>query len=270
MPFFSVIIPTYNRSKEIVKALDSVVCQTFNDFEIIVIDDFSTDDTELTIKELNIPNLIFIKNQRKKGACGARNTGCDIANGEWLAFLDSDDLWENNKLEVFYNSISKGQFKVYYSGYHKIVGTTRVDVLDGFSGDHLEKLYFKNIVKGFSIFVVEKDLFWNVGGLDESFLSKQDLDLYIRLAKKAPFGYLKTPLVYINLTSRNRISDNKIKRLKGLAEFYKKYSNEMPLKARLLYSKIGFKLAFKTINIKLTYKFILIYIRIIINIVISG
>ena len=107
MPFFSVIIPTYNRSKEIVNALDSVVCQTFNDFEIIVIDDFSTDDTELTIKELNIPNLIFIKNQRKKGACGARNTGCDIANGEWLAFLDSDDLINKFNPYPWYTELEK-------------------------------------------------------------------------------------------------------------------------------------------------------------------
>ena len=166
MPFFSIIIPTYNRANEIIDTLHSVLNQTYKDFEIIVIDDFSDDETEVIIKKKNIPNLIYIKNKRNKGASGARNSGCEIANGEWLTFLDSDDIWEPNKLEEVYKSIQTNQYLVYYSGYYKFHNGKRIDVLSGFSGNHLESLYYKNVVKGFSIFTVRKDVFWSV----ESFI----------------------------------------------------------------------------------------------------
>lgn len=260
MPFFSIIIPTYNRAKEIGKTLDSVINQTYKDYEIIVVDDFSNDGTEELIKKMNIPNLIYIKNQRSKGACGARNTGSEIAKGEWLAFLDSDDSWEPNKLEESYKSIQTKQYNVFYSGYYKFHEGKRIDILRGFSGNHLDSLYYKNIVKGFSIFIVRKDVFWSVNGLDEVFLSKQDLDLYMRLAKEHEFGYIHLPLVYISTSSKNRISQDNIKRLDGWIKFFQKYSSGMPINARIFHSKCIFNISFKMFNIGTTLRFLGIYL----------
>lgn len=96
----SVIIPTYNRAHLIKQSLQSVLDQTLKPYEIIVVDDFSTDNTEEVIKSLNSPLIKYVKNQRKKGANGARNTGILIAQGEYIAFHDSDDIWLPKKLEL--------------------------------------------------------------------------------------------------------------------------------------------------------------------------
>jgi glycosyltransferase involved in cell wall biosynthesis len=256
MTFFSIIIPTYNRSNEIVKAIDSVLNQDFKDFEIIVIDDFSTDGTEELIRGLEIPNLVYIKNQRTKGASGARNSGCAIAKGEWLAFLDSDDCWEKNKLSVLYETIKSDYYEIYYSAYYN---DDRVSIIHGFCGNHLQELYFKNVVRGFSLFVLKKDLFWSVGGLDESFKSKQDLDLYIRLAKNYEFGFIRTPLIFFGVYSINRISDNKEKRLSGWLDFYEKYSFEMPIKAKVYHSKCILTAASNLYKIPIMLRFLFIY-----------
>ncbi len=96
----SVVIPTYNRAHLIKESLQSVLEQTLQPLEIIVVDDFSTDNTEEVVKSLNSPLIKYMKNQRTKGANGARNTGIFLAQGEYIAFHDSDDIWLSRKLEL--------------------------------------------------------------------------------------------------------------------------------------------------------------------------
>lgn len=95
----SVVIPTYNRAHLIKESLQSVLDQTVQPLEIIVVDDFSTDNTEDVVKSLNSPLIKYFKNQRTKGANGARNTGIILSQGEFIAFHDSDDIWLSDKLE---------------------------------------------------------------------------------------------------------------------------------------------------------------------------
>jgi glycosyltransferase involved in cell wall biosynthesis len=96
----SVVIPTYNRAHLIKASLQSVLDQTLQPLEIIVVDDFSTDNTEEVVQSLNSPLIKYVKNQRKKGANGARNTGILMAQGEFIAFHDSDDIWLPDKLKL--------------------------------------------------------------------------------------------------------------------------------------------------------------------------
>jgi len=96
-PRVSVIIPTYNRAQMLVECLESVISQTFTDYEVIVIDDGSTDDTGELVKPY-LDRIEYIKHENK-GNAAARNSGLDIARGELIAFLDSDDLWLPGKLE---------------------------------------------------------------------------------------------------------------------------------------------------------------------------
>lgn len=103
----SVVIPTYNRAHLIIESLQSVLDQTLQPYEIIVVDDFSTDNTEEIVKSLNSPLIKFVKNSRKKGANGARNTGILMAQGEYIAFHDSDDIWFPKKLEEQYLILKK-------------------------------------------------------------------------------------------------------------------------------------------------------------------
>ena len=105
MPFFSVVIPTFNQCNFLEKAIKSVLEQTFRDFEIIIIDNFSTDNTRKII-ENNKSEKIIYKRFKNEGIIGAsRNHGIKHSRGEWIAFLDSDDSWYKNRLKVIYDEI---------------------------------------------------------------------------------------------------------------------------------------------------------------------
>ena len=95
----SVIIPTYNRASLLPRALDSVLRQTWEDLEVIVVDDASRDDTPQVMAACTDPRVRYIRLEKNSGACVARNTGVAQARGEWIAFQDSDDLWLPEKLE---------------------------------------------------------------------------------------------------------------------------------------------------------------------------
>ena len=104
MPRVSVIIPTYNRSVLLKEAIESVLQQRLKDFELIVIDDGSTDDTRSIVKAVNDPRVKYFY-QNNEGVSGARNAGLDKAIGEYIAFLDSDDLWPDSYLDIMISAM---------------------------------------------------------------------------------------------------------------------------------------------------------------------
>ena len=99
-PFFSIIIPTYNRSKFIGSAIESVINQTYTDWELIIIDDGSTDNTKEIVSNFHDPRILY-KYQNNQERSAARNNGIKIAKGEWICFLDSDDVYKVHHLETF-------------------------------------------------------------------------------------------------------------------------------------------------------------------------
>jgi glycosyltransferase involved in cell wall biosynthesis len=105
-PFFSIIIPVYNRENRIAKAIDSILNQSYNNWELIIVDDASTDNTEKVLKIfLKDERVIYIKNSFNKERCISRNIGIEKAKGKYICFLDSDDYHLPNHLETFYNEI---------------------------------------------------------------------------------------------------------------------------------------------------------------------
>src|SRR5260221_4747199 len=111
-PFFSIIIPSYNRGHVIRRAIDSVVNQSFQEFEIIVVDDGSSDNTRQLVESLPHKEKIFYVRQENKGASAARNLGASKAKGDYLIFLDSDDYLGEIALAGYFNVLHSGPFKL--------------------------------------------------------------------------------------------------------------------------------------------------------------
>lgn len=116
----SIIMPSYNTGKFIAESIKSVLAQTYQDFELIIVDDCSTDDTEEVVKSFNDSRIIFIKNETNSGAAVSRNRALREAKGKWIAFLDSDDLWMPQKLELQLNFMKENGYAFTYTDY-KIV-----------------------------------------------------------------------------------------------------------------------------------------------------
>lgn len=106
MPTVSVVIPTYNRAELLSRAIDSVLAQTYDDFELVVVDDGSTDDTEAVVTGYDDDRVRYLAHETNEGANPARNTGIEAAEGEYVAFLDSDDEWQPRKLEAQLDRLS--------------------------------------------------------------------------------------------------------------------------------------------------------------------
>ncbi|SKB98353.1 Glycosyltransferase involved in cell wall bisynthesis [Parapedobacter luteus] len=204
----SIIIPTYNRAHIIVETLNSVSNQTIKDWECIIIDDYSTDDTDTTVGEYlsQYPDLAFryMKNERSKGAQGARNTGVDRAQGEFVMFLDSDDLLLPFCIEERLRIVEE------HKGYDYYCFTTYALMPDGSvkskyklcspDSDDIERfLKFQNPWHTMGC-IITKDAVNTVGYWDEKFARSQDSEFYLRLVlQKNLRGYKACHLSYDSL-----------------------------------------------------------------------
>lgn len=120
-PLFSVVIPTYNRREEVLKAIESVQEQTCQDFEIVVVDDGSDDGTKEALDALGDERVRYVCHEKRSGANAARNTGIDKAEGQYIAFLDSDDIFLPNKFERLKEEIDKFPEEAVFISSHKRV-----------------------------------------------------------------------------------------------------------------------------------------------------
>lgn len=183
----SVIIPTFNRSHTIVRTIKSVLSQTFQNFEILVADDASTDDTESLIREFARSGPIhYIRLERNSGAPTARNMGAKKARGEYLAFLDSDDIWYPQFLERQFSLLEElpsDVGMVCCGMLQKGAGHERV-----MSSGSRDLTYDENLVFGDGIctssFLIKKAAFDKIKGFDVAFPSFQDFDFLLRMSAK--------------------------------------------------------------------------------------
>ena len=181
-PFFSVIIPAYNRAPFLKKAVLSVLSQTYSDFELIIVDDGSTDGTEKFISSVSDTRLRYFK-QDNHGVSHARNRGIDASLGDFVAFLDSDDLWTTKKLKKTAEHIS---LFPEISIFHTEETWLRRGEKLGQKKKHAKPSgwVFKSALPlcciGMSTSVVKKDIFSAIGNFDETFEACEDYDLWLR------------------------------------------------------------------------------------------
>ncbi len=195
MPLISVVIPTYNRGYCLNEAIDSVLCQTFTDYEVIVVDDGSTDDTTERLQAYG--DQIKVIQGRHEGVSEARNTGIRAASGEYIAFLDSDDSWFPHKLErvmqVFAGEPSVGMV----TSNLQLVRPDTGEILGIKPQSRPGKTYQEMLLKGSaqaSSGVVRRSCLELVGLFDATVDGMEDFELFLRIAKRFPFRHLEEPL----------------------------------------------------------------------------
>lgn len=213
----SVVIPTYNSRRFIGRTLSTVYGQTCPPYEVIVMDDGSRDGTPQAAAEYASAHggmaYTRIYRQRNKGAGAARNAGIRHATGNWIAFLDSDDLWHPRKLELVLDAIRlhPGASIIAHDEFNTQEGNLSKKTLSpmhlGYdaSKDLFLQLYEGNLFST-SCMTVKKDLIQQAGGFDTSLRSAQDYDMWIRLGMHGALHYMENPLgMYVmregNITS---------------------------------------------------------------------
>jgi hypothetical protein len=205
MPFFSVIIPAYNRLPYLLEALDSVWRQSFTDYEVIVVDDGSTDGTQTAVLEMlksgnaEKLKLKYLK-QENAGPGAARNAGAALARGEYLAFLDSDDVWLPWTLYVYRQAIDFGNGAAFVSGRGCPLGQETA-----FSGK-AEFLKFGCMLEacegtilpvgGTPSVAVKRLSFEKIGGFPPGKINGEDMDLWFRLGMEPGFVKIENPVVF--------------------------------------------------------------------------
>ncbi len=189
-PFFSIIIPTYNRAGFLKIAVDSVLAQTYTDFEIIIVDDGSRDGTKKTAETyIDTSSAIRYIYQENKGPAAARNAGLAAAQGEWICFLDSDDRFRINKLAAANDYIKKyPDYKIFHTEelWYRNSGLLTQRACHkkphGFVFPQAVKLCCISI----STAAAHKTVFSSVGNFDESLPACEDYDFWLRASARYP------------------------------------------------------------------------------------
>ena len=250
-PAISVIVPTYNRASLVVCAIQSIREQTYQNFEIIVVDDGSTDNTKEVVESLGDMRIRYISHERNKGGSAARNTGIKAARGKYIAFLDSDDEWEPSKIERQLEIFSKGDARLGAVGAGRIIKFTNsnrkeIKIPSGSLGNIYKKLLQgKSFPGATSTIIIKRECFEKVGLFDESLESSQEYDLYIRIAKYYNFDAVREALVRCYIYAFPGISLNPNAQVRGRQKMLLKYSQEMPTLSKLkaqFYFTIGINL----------------------------
>lgn len=196
----SVVLPTYNRADIIGKSIESVLNQTYQDLELIIVDDGSTDDTEATINDFKDDRILYHRLEQNGGVSRARNIGVELATYDLVALEDSDDIWLPTKLGKQMKYWEQyPDFGMLYCPYEMKVGENLLVTpsglpIDELEGNILHHLLLRNSI-GAPTVLFKKEAFLECGGFDSEFKSLEDWDFAIQFAKKNKIGFLDEVLV---------------------------------------------------------------------------
>ncbi len=231
MPIVSVIIPTHNRAELLRTAISSVINQTFKDWEVIIVDDHSTDHTRSVFESIVDERIRYLRNKGKNGPSIARNLGITVARGEYIAFLDDDDEWLPHKLEKQVAIIDACPKKVggIYSNrlmINRMTGEIYSDEpgTETLKGNLLPQLVIKNPIHT-STLMIRKSCLDQVGLFDETMRYMEDRDLWIRLAMKWDFEYIEVPLIKAYLHGNEHLSRNLEGQIQGREQILQRYKD---------------------------------------------
>lgn len=255
----SVVIPAYNAMKYLPQTVASLLQQTFRDFEVVIVNDGSSDDIECWFDQsITDARFKLVSHQKNQGLSSARNTGIANSQGTFIAFLDADDLWHSTKLEKQVRTLRENPtVGLVYTWLRYVdeaaVPTGRV-IRSSFQGNVWKQLTAFNFVGCGSNAMVRRSCFEVVGDFDKSLNSYvEDWDMWLRIAQKYPFSVVNEALVY-NRKYAGSLSTNWRKMEQSFPKVIEKAFNSMPseliyLKSRS-YAHANLCLAWKVIQSK--------------------
>ena len=264
MPFFSVIIPLYNKEKFVENAVNSILQQTFSDFEIIIVEDCSIDKSLEVVSKIQSEKIKIIYHDKNKGLSAARNTGIKNSNAKYITFLDADDNWKPNYLAKINSLIQQfPEAKLWATNYEELYPNNLIlvpknnsaylenDVIipDFFQISLAQPLYCSCSL------CVEKSVFEKVGLYDEKITFGEDIDFNIRANSSYKLAYSKEALVTYTMFSENQITNTSLKN-KVIPDFdaYEKLRNEnSSLKKYLDFNRYVFAKYYKIRNDTLNF-----------------
>lgn len=228
-PLVSVIIPTYNRPTYLREAVASVREQDYEPIELIVVDDCSETPADETLTEVDTESLADVtclRHPTNRGVNAARNTGIDAASGEYLAFLDDDDRWHEQKLRRQVEAFEQAgeDVGVVYTGLEGVRNDETVLEIPPEVEELTKALLCHNVVGTMSVVMVRTELADEVR-LDERFPSWADLEWYVRLSTTTDFERIPEPLVTYEFTSHGRLSDDVEKIAEGRDRFVEAFDD---------------------------------------------
>jgi glycosyltransferase involved in cell wall biosynthesis len=214
-----VIIPTFNRGYIVGEALTSVLSQTYDDFEVLVVDDGSTDDTAGIVKGLSDSRIRYIRLEKNVGVAAATNKGLREANGEFISFLDSDDLWKPNKLEcnvtyldshpeaqAVFSDLEKFDGSTYYSSFMRTTSVfSKLLATESYPEGIVlpQRFMYLCLLQEVPIktptVTIRREAVQRTGEFNEASPSGQDWEFFLRLSRFACFGYIDRPLSVVRV-----------------------------------------------------------------------
>ncbi len=200
-PEVSVIIPTFNRAYILKRAIDSVLCQSFQNFELIVVDDGSSDNTREVVESYPDQRIRFVRHARNRGVAAARNSGIRAASAKYIAFQDSDDVWLPEKLERQLDYIRKTNdaVDVVHTRIFRISIDGSISLGPRLKKDDKKSAFHKILMKVCCVavqsVVISRDCFEKVGFFDERLYCASDWEMWLRLSKYCRFYQIDSPLV---------------------------------------------------------------------------
>lgn len=233
----SVIIPTYDRANMLPRAIDSVARQTWGSWELVVVDDGSTDCTEAVVSKIDDPRVKYLRHHQNRGAAAARNTGIRAAKGRYIAFLDSDDEWLPEKLETQLRCVAQCHVRKIGVVYSRTISCDRArQRMKPQETPIREGDVFTTLLEGWcpattSSVLVARESLIAVGGFDENLQSYHDYDLWLKLARSNQFHAVDEPLVIMHEHDAARLSTESAARAEALEDFIAKWGPTM--RARL-------------------------------------
>ena len=229
MPKVSVIIPTCNRAQFLRSAIESVRKQTFQDFEIIVVDDASNDETPEVVRSFADGRVRYLRRESKRGQGATRNDGIREARGEYIALLDDDDEWLPTKLQkqVALLGALPNEVGLIYTGFFRIDASSKrvlSEVTPTERGKVFHALGRGNWIGTCSTVLLRRSCFDKAGLFDEDLASGADYDMWLRIAKEFEVDFINERLVFYNVHN-SRISTNYESLTSGLEAQLRKHNS---------------------------------------------